>query len=57
MIQCTDFSPQSMIGTPAVNCPGQATEETRPADDVIETMKGLQERTQLIEWDDGEALH
>ena len=57
MIQCTDFSPQSMIGTPVVNCPGQATEETRPADDVIETMKGLQERTQLIEWDDGEALH
>ena len=27
----------------------------RSADDVVETTKGLQERTQLIEWDDGEA--
>ena len=27
---------------------------TRPAEDVVRTMKGLQEQTQQIEWDDGE---
>ena len=26
----------------------------RPAEDVVRTTKGLQERTQLFEWDDGE---
>ena len=28
---------------------------TRPAEDVNKLAKGLQERTQLIEWDDGET--
>ena len=27
----------------------------RPAEDTVRTTKGLQERTQIIEWDDGEA--
>ena len=45
-----------VILTPTVNCPSQATEETstlkKPAENVVRTTKGLQERTQLFEWDD-----
>ena len=28
---------------------------TRPAEDAVRTTKGLQERIQLFEWDDGET--
>jgi hypothetical protein len=50
---------KSVIWTPTVNCPGRAIEETltpnKIAEDDVETTKGLQKWTQLIEWDGGET--
>ena len=50
---------QSVIWTPAVSCPGQEQKKLqhpiRPANDVIKATKGLQEWTQLIEWNNGKA--
>ena len=41
-----------MIKTPAVNCPSQETEvtstPTRPVENVVITMKGLQDRNDLL---------
>ena len=60
MTSSTDGATQLVIWTLTVNSPGWATEETfkqptRPPEDAKILTKGLQEPTQPIEWDGGEA--
>ena len=55
--QCTGFTHSLELQRPTAQAGRQKKfrQPTRPAGDVVRMTKGLQERTQLIEWDDGET--
>ena len=54
-IQIVVFFPVGLLSFSTGLCRRNLDTQQRPVENVVITMKGLQERTQLFEWDDGEA--